>query len=90
MAGVAAWLFVIAFTSVFLCNGAALHISLVEHPARLKLPTRAAAQSFRTSYPRAVTFQPAYYASALWRLRYDTAQQQPLWSFTLSHCNVRT
>ena len=59
MAGVAAWLDLIAFTSVFLFNGAALYISLVEHPARLKLTTRDAAQSFRTSYPRAATLQPA-------------------------------
>jgi Domain of unknown function (DUF1772) len=37
--------------------GAALYISLVEHPARVSLGTRAAVQRFRPSYRRAAVMQ---------------------------------
>lgn len=60
MAGVAAWLDLIAFTSTFLFCGAALYISLVEHPARMQLPTHEAVQWFRKSYPRAAVLQPTH------------------------------
>lgn len=57
MAGIASWLDLVAFTSVFLFCGAALYITLVEHPGRMQLPTRNAVQWFRRSYPRAAFVQ---------------------------------
>ncbi len=43
----------------FFC-GAAIYITLVEHPARMQLPIREAARQFGKSYPRAAVLQPAY------------------------------
>lgn len=47
----------LAAFSAFLFTGAALYISLVEHPARMSLDTRTAALQWAPSYKRATTMQ---------------------------------
>jgi uncharacterized membrane protein len=45
--------------SAALFTGGALYVSLVEHPARMRLPPAAAVEQFRVSYRRAAPWQAA-------------------------------
>jgi uncharacterized membrane protein len=49
----------LAMLSGALFTGGALYVSLVEHPARMRLPPDAAAAQFRFSYRRAAPWQAA-------------------------------
>jgi hypothetical protein len=49
----------LAVLSGALFTGGALYISLVEHPARMRLPAGVAAEQFRFSYGRAAPWQAA-------------------------------
>ena len=57
MAGIAAWLDLVTILAIYLFFGAALYITVVEHPARMQLPSREALRAFQKSYPRAATLQ---------------------------------
>lgn len=64
------WLDVLGLLANFMFCGATVYIALVEHPARMHLPTRQAVQCFCQSYARALILQPAllrttFIASAL-------------------------
>ena len=67
----------IATLSSGLFTGAAVHINLVEHPARLQTGTRPALQEFAPSYKRATVTQVSFavtgFLSSLlaWRARSD-------------------
>ena len=60
----AVWLDLFASVAALTFCAATVYIALVEHPARMQLPTDLAVRCFRESYKRALIFQPTLLRSS--------------------------